>query len=110
MNAYLSLGAAIILGVLGQISLKAGALSSAGGNDLYLNWYVAFGLMVYFMSALLYIYSLKTIPVSLAFTSVSVSYVLVGLLAYLIWREPFGVNQLVGLGLITSGLLIFART
>ncbi|MEH1944088.1 MAG: EamA family transporter [Nostoc sp.] len=106
MNPYLSLAISILIGVCGQISLKAGAIQSFGNKMLFLQPYVVIGLLSYFLAALFYIYSLKYIPISVAFPSVSISYVAVVFLGHLLWGEAFGVNQIFALLLIGLGIYI----
>ena len=109
MKPSTSLIISIILGVIGQISLKAGALQGNSYGNLYFQKYTILGLFAYFLAALLYIYSLKSIPVSVAFPSVSISYVAVAYLANVIWGEPFGLKQILALLLITSGIYVLSR-
>ena len=105
-NPYLLLAISIALGAIGQICLKTGALRTETNHSLlsFFEPVLLTGLSVYFISALLYIVSLKQLPLSVAFPSVSLSYVLVSLLAHLIWKEPFGARQLLSLVLIASGV------
>jgi undecaprenyl phosphate-alpha-L-ara4N flippase subunit ArnE len=104
MNSYLALIISILIGIGGQLCLKAGAIQEVKNQILFLQPYIIVGLFSYFLAALFYIYSLKTIPLSVAFPSVSISYVAVAFLAHLIWGEPFGVKQVLGLILIASGI------
>lgn len=110
MNAYLALIVSIFIGVGGQLSLKAGALQNWGNRILFLQPYVLVGLCSYFVAALFYIYALKKIPLSIAFPSVSISYVAVAFLAHLLWGEPFGARQFFALLLISLGIYILSRT
>jgi undecaprenyl phosphate-alpha-L-ara4N flippase subunit ArnE len=105
---YAALAAAIACGVLGQIVLKHGAVRAAGGGFLgqFLDPVTIAGLGVYFLAALLYILALKRIPLSVANPSVAISYVAVALLAHYLWGEPFGLQQVAALGLITAGILV----
>lgn len=109
MNAYLALVISILIGVCGQISLKAGSMQDVNNKYIFIHHYVILGLFLYFISALFYIYSIRVIPVSVAFPSVSVSYFAVALLAHLIWGEPFGLNQIASLILISSGIYMLFR-
>ena len=103
---YASLTAAILFGILGQITLKAGALASPTVMAQFLNPLTILGFGIYFGAALLYIVALKRIPVSVAFPSVAVSYAVVAIVAHLMWSEPFGWPQLGGLLLIGSGVAL----
>ena len=111
MNLHLlSLIASISLNILGQIGLKAGALQGAQGESLYLNKFTLMGFGTYFVSAVLYIFALKKIPLSIAFPCVSISYIFVSLLAHYIWGEPFTPKHLAALGFIGIGIYILSST
>jgi drug/metabolite transporter (DMT)-like permease len=103
---YTCLGASILLGIVGQVTLKSAAASSATISAQLLDPLTLFGLAIYFAAALCYIIALKRIPLSLAFPSVSVSYAIVALLAHMLWGEPFGWPQIGGITLISSGVLL----
>ena len=99
----------ILIGIAGQLSLKAGAAAGEVAAAVYMNPFVLAGLCLYFSAALLYIQALRTLPLSVAFPSVSISYIAVAFLAHTIWGEPFGTNQIVALALIVSGILLLVR-
>jgi small multidrug resistance pump len=105
---YAALFGGIAIGVVGQIVLKFGTERSNGGSVLahFLNPLTIAGLGVYFVAALLYIVALKRIPLSIAYPSISVSYVAVALAAHFLWGEALGMQQLAALGLITAGILM----
>ena len=103
---YASLMAAILLGIAGQIALKSAAEGSATITAQFLNPLTIIGLAVYILAALCYILALKRIPVSIAFPSVAASYAVVAVLGHLLWNEPLGWPQLVGIALIGSGVLL----
>ncbi len=105
---YLSLLAGILLGVVGQFLLKAGA----DGDSLsaqYLAPQSILGLMFYFVAALCYMFALRGIPVSVAFPGVSVSYIVVVGVAHWRYDEPLGLNKLAGVLLICTGVFLVAR-
>lgn len=107
---YISLFIAILIGIAGQIAIKAGSLHATGLPGLPLfQPYILLGLSCYFTSALFYIYSLKQIPVSVAFPCVSLSYVAVALIAHYLWNEPFGMQHGMALLLILSGVFLLVR-
>jgi multidrug transporter EmrE-like cation transporter len=103
---YASLTAAIMLGIAGQIALKAAAEASATITAQFLNPLTIIGLTIYIVAALCYILALKRIPVSIAFPSVAASYAVVAVLAHLLWNEPLGWPQLAGIVLIGGGILL----
>lgn len=109
MNAYFALAISIMIGIGGQLSLKAGAMQGMGNKLLFLQPYIIVGLASYFCASLFYIFALRQIPVSVAFPSVSISYVAVAFLAHLIWGEPFGIRQILALGLIALGIYTLSQ-
>jgi len=50
--------------------------------------------------------AIKKIPISLAYPSVSIGYVIVGIIAHVMWNEPFGLQQIAGILLIGGGILV----
>lgn len=103
---YVSLVGAILFGVAGQIALKSGALASPTLAAQFVNPLTIIGFGIYVLAAFCYIIALKKIPVSVAFPSVAASYVVVAVIAHLLWNEPFGLPQLGGLLLIGGGILL----
>jgi len=105
---YLALGAAILCGVVGQILLKQGAGAADFVSQLFRPSTIV-GLGFYALAALLYIVALRKIPVSVAFPSVSLSYVVVAVAGHFLWNEPFGLTQIAGLALICGGVLVLSQ-
>jgi small multidrug resistance pump len=103
---YAALAAGIILGVAGQIALKSGAVAATTIAQQFLHPYTIVGFGIYVLAALFYIVAIKRIPVSLAYPSVAISYVVVGVAAHFLWNEPFGLPQIGGIVLIASGILL----
>lgn len=107
---YVALTTAILIGVAGQVSIKTGTLilAETSGMPLF-QPYIVLGLVCYFVSALFYIFALKQIPLSVAFPSVSLSYVAVSIIAHFLWNEPFGFQHGFALVLIISGVFLLVR-
>lgn len=109
MWSYLALAGGISGGVVGQILLKKGA-----GEDNFVaqlvNPATIVGFLFYGVSALLYIIALRKIPVSVAFPSVSVSYIAVALLGAVLYGEPLGWLKLVAIGLILLGVVLLFQS
>jgi len=104
---YLALAAGIVFGVIGQILLKTGAeRADSGIIAQFLQPYTIVGFAVYVAAACCYIVSIKKIPLSLAFPSVSISYVVVAVAAHFLWGEPLGIAQFAGIALICGGILL----
>ncbi|MCH2395876.1 DMT family transporter [Oceanibaculum sp.] len=104
--AALAIG--ILIGVAGQMLLKAGA----SGDTLlkqFLSPQSILGLGLYFAAAVCYMYALRKLPVSVAFPSVSLSYVIVALLAYWTMGESLGPLKLAGIAMIVGGVFLITR-
>jgi Integral membrane protein DUF6. len=109
MMHRLALAISIGLTILGQFFLKTGSLAKAEGLQLFLNPATLAGLFSYGFSSLFYIVALKKIPLSIAYPSVSLSYVAVVLLAHFVWGEPLGMRQGAALALIISGIALLYK-
>ena len=103
---FLSLAAAITCGAAGQLALKAGSARTGDIVAPFMNPFTLLGLFFYFGAAALYIVAIKKIAISVAYPSVSVSYVAVALAAHLLWGEPFGMQQILALALICGGIAV----
>jgi small multidrug resistance pump len=109
LPSYAALFASILLGVGGQILLKTGADRSADTIGQFFDAFTIIGLFVYALAAMFYILAIKKIPVSLAYPSVSLSYVAVAVAAHYLWDEPLGLPQLTGIALIAGGIFFLHR-
>ena len=103
---YVALAAGIALGIAGQILLKAGSARTTDLVAQFLSPYTMLGFAAYAGAAIFYIASIKKIPVSIAYPSVSIGYAIVALAMHLIWGEPFGAQHIAGLALITGGIAL----
>jgi small multidrug resistance pump len=101
---YAALLAAITFGVFGQILLKTGAERTSGMIAQFLDPFTVVGLGAYALAAVFYIVAIKKIPLTLAFPSVSLSYVAVAVIAHYLWGEPLGWPQFAGIALIAGGI------
>ena len=106
--ATLSLIVSILIGIIGQIILK----TSVSGNYPPLpiigisNYLFIIAACLYFISLLFYTYSLKIIPLQIAFPSVSISYAAVAYLSHIIWGTSFGIKEICAITLITMGIIL----
>lgn len=99
----------ILLGAFAQITMKFGA-NSATGLSLFMNPYVIAGLGMYGLSAVLWIYTLPKVQLSLAYPMVSAGYVLVFTLAHFLFKEPINSLRLAGLVVIVTGVLMISKS
>ena len=109
LPSYAALLASILLGVGGQILLKTGAERSADTVGQFLDTFTIIGLATYALAAVFYILAIKKIPVTMAFPTVSLSYVAVAVAAHYLWGEPLGLPQFLGIALIATGIFFLHR-
>lgn len=105
----------ILTAVGGQFFLKIGALklgrvSASNVLSHFLGILttpqIVFGLMLYGISAILYILLLTRVKLSVAGPAVAMSYIFSVLLAYFFFQEPIPPNRIIGLGLIVTGVIL----
>jgi small multidrug resistance pump len=103
MTHYLLLALGILLGVAGQLLLKTGA-DAPSVVEQFLRLPTLAGLGFYGLAAICYTLSLRAIPLSVAYPSVSASYVIVVVIAHVMWKEPLGLQQMAAVALISGGI------
>ena len=106
---YAALVGAIGTGIVGQVLLKSGSGEATIVRQMLAPSTIV-GLFFYAVAAILYILALRKLPVSVAFPSVSLSYVIVAILGHFLWQEPFGFYQIAGLVLIVGGVALINQT
>ncbi len=103
MIHYAMLALSVVLSALGQVLFKLGA-GAPDILDQYLSWPTIAGFGCYVIAAVVYTFALRTIPLSVAFPSAAAAYVLVMVLAHILWREPLGLQQAVAALLVVAGM------
>lgn len=98
----------ILFGVAGQLLLRAGAQGHSLAAQ-FLSLHSVLGLFCYAMAAALYMIALRRIPVSVAFPSVSLSYIVIALAAWWLYGELLSPAKLAGIVLIVAGVGLLAR-
>jgi multidrug transporter EmrE-like cation transporter len=104
---WLALLGAVVISMLGQTMLKAGAGLPTLILQLF-DWRTLIGLFFYGFAALLYIVALRRIPMSVAMPCTAVSYVTAALIGHFWFAEAIGVPQIAGILLIILGVLLMA--
>jgi drug/metabolite transporter (DMT)-like permease len=112
--------ASSILGVTGQLLLKAGmtrmgAVSLAGRSGLVglvwslaVNYYVVGGLIIYGSGVFFWLVALSRAPLSYTYPFASLSYALITVTSFFILHEKIGWLRLAGVLTICSGVLLVA--
>ncbi len=103
MIHYALLGFGIALSAVGQYLLKSGA-DTPSVVEQFLSPTTMTGLICYGIASICYSVSLRAIPLSVAYPSVSAGYVIVVVIAHLLWDEPLGLQQVAAVALITGGI------
>jgi multidrug transporter EmrE-like cation transporter len=106
---YILLAAAVLCGVASQFLLKAGASAPDILSQIFQPMTIA-GLAGYGVAAILYMLALRKLPVSIAYPSVSFSYVLVAILAHVFFNEPLGWQQMAGIVLVIAGVVLLSQS
>jgi len=109
----------VTLNAIGQLFLKSGAdqigvisLKSNLDNIISaaMNLYILAGLICYILSVIVWIIALSRVQVSIAYPMLSFGYVLVTILAWLIFNEPISALKLAALGIIILGIILLANS
>ncbi len=67
---------------------------------------LASGLFLYFLSALLYIYSLKKIDLSIAYPTISLSYIAIIFISFFMFGEAITLFKIIGCAIIILGVFL----
>lgn len=106
LPSYAILFVGIVFGVIGQLLLKTGAVRATDVLGQFFQPFTIVGLGLYVFAAICYIVAIKRIPLSLAFPTVSLSYIVVAVAAHYLWNEHLGPSQFGGMALIFGGILL----
>ena len=116
-----ALPAAVVAGLIftpimiaaGQVLFK---LASRGVGDVGLasllslatNGYLIAALIIYGAGTIIWIYLLRSVPLSFAYAFMALTFVLVPILSFLLLGESITVRQIAGAALIICGLILAA--
>lgn len=101
---HMALALGILMGLAAQLLLKQGTVGGVNIVAQFLSPWTIGGLALYGFAAFFYVLALREIPVSVAFPSVALSYVLVALLGNLWFGEAITVPHIAGIALIVVGV------
>ena len=106
---YAALFGGILIAVCGQLLLKTGAQGSASFATQLLSPATIGGVGFYGCAAFLYLIAIRRIPLSVAYPSVAVSYMVVALVAHFFWEEPLTATKVGAILLILAGVALLQR-
>ncbi len=111
----------VCLSALAQVALKAGvsghdvreSLSTGALSGVLAglaNPYVLLGLTLYGLSALLWLYVLARLDVSVAYPFVGLGFIVTMFLGFVLLHEPVGAARIIGTLLVATGVALIARS
>lgn len=100
----------ILFGAFAQILMKFGTGKADTVIKLFLNPYVLSGLVLYGLSAITWIFAISKVQLSVAYPMVSLGYVIVFALSYILFNEPINGLRAAGLVTIITGVLMIAKS
>lgn len=117
MKSALMLAGFVLFTVLGNFFFKRGAMELAPVSLSMVSFQAAlgsknvwFGVICYGLAAVLWFVSLSLVPLNLAITVSACVYVIVVLMAALLFNEPMSVARWAGVAMIFSGLVVIGKT
>ena len=102
--------AAVVLGTLAQILLKAGTNATPVGWGLALEPRILGGAACYAVSLVVWVLALAKTPVSVAYPMVSLGFALNAVLAWWLLGEAVTPARMLGIGVIIVGVFLVARS
>lgn len=117
MRVFILLLVSIGLGATGQLLFKAAAQTMAPFSELgvlgllttmFTSPKILGGFACFFVSAVLWILALRSVPLSLAYPMVALSYVIIFAGSYFLFGEPVTWRHWAGALLIVAGILLIA--
>lgn len=106
----------MILGMIGQFLLKKGVLSSPLEPNFialmktFISPYVILGFTMYGLSSISWLFVLKKLPLSIAYPTLSLSYIIIVIMSYFLFSEPLTPSKIIGVLLIMTGVIfLFSR-
>lgn len=106
---YAALFGGILIAVCGQLLLKVGVRDTTNFIAQLTNGFTILGVGFYGCAAFLYLIAIRKIPLSVAYPSVAVSYIVVALVAHFFWDETLTAGKMIAILLILTGVALLHR-
>lgn len=112
---YLLLVASMALAVLGQLLMKKGVSTSMLEPNLnsiiktIFNPFLFSGLVSYAISAIFWLFVLQKFPLSIAYPTLSLTYIVIVILSFFLFQEPITTQKIIGVLVIIFGVFILFR-
>ncbi len=117
MDVLIDLLLSTITAAAGQLSFKLG-LRSVGAVEAYdvptlfrmfTNWQVDVGIALYALSTIFWLSALSKKDLSYVYPFTAANYVIIVLLSYFVLGEQIGIERVVGVLLVITGLYVIIR-
>jgi len=118
-NRILLLAINIVVVTTAQMCLKHGMTSGGSAEaagivskvqslviGIFTKPYVLAGYLLFFISSLMWLHIVKTIPLTLAYPTIAMSMVMITFLSWLLWGDPVNRVTILGLFLICCGVTL----
>jgi len=117
MDTILIILLGVTLAALGQVSWKLGmnlmgpvtSFSPSNLISILLQPYIVLGLIMYGLSTVFWLIALSRMELSFVYPFISLTYILVLVLSYLVLKESIGLNKIAGTALIILGLFLISK-
>jgi len=114
MKPFFMILISVILGVIGQVFLKKGMIGFGGGWETLLlhivkNPFVLLGFGFYFLSSLIWLLILSRVDLSYAYPMLSLGYIFIVFLSWLIFKEYISIFRWLGVILISLGVCLLQK-
>ena len=95
---------------IGSADIQYGGGVTTAALQIALNWKILFGMLMYFIPVLIWIFMLKKIDLSYLQPLFSLMYVVTPILAIFFLHEQVPALRWFGIGIVALGVLIIARS
>lgn len=106
LKSYLIMYAAVFAAAFGQLSLKFGARTKSRFYWWMKPWYIA-GLSCMVLSLILSLRALRDIPLKDTAFIIPTIYILIPILSCIFLKERFGKKIVLGIVIVTIGIIVF---
>ena len=94
---------------LGPLTFSADTIVSRVFQIVFNPW-VFFGLATFVISMASHLFVLSKVDLSFAYPFLSLAYVIVAVIAWLVFKEELGVSKIAGIALICAGTILIAQS
>lgn len=109
--SYVLILCSVVLSGLAQVFMKMGTMKiQMNFLNIITNVHILSGFAFYALSAVIWIYAISKIPISIAYPMASLGYVIVFILSYFVLNESISGVRIMGLLIIIFGVVVVAKS